>query len=171
MILEKISSETGVPLDAMRKYIRTAKYRYKRYRIPKRQGGYRTIEHPASPLKFLQRWVVRELLDTLPVHQSATAYHAGASIKANAERHARNGFLLRIDFQNFFPSIRAEHIREYLRDACESVLLPYSDDDIEAITLIVCRHDCLTIGAPSSPFFRTPSCFASIRTGLNVRGT
>lgn len=159
MIVEKISRETGVAMDELRGYIRKAGHRYKRYTIPKRRGGHRVIEHPAKPLKFLQRWVVRELVGALPVHECATAYRSGASIKANAEQHARNGFLVRIDFREFFPSISADNIRDYLHDKCRSGHLEYSNDDIDSIVSIVCRFDRLTIGAPSSPFISNAILF------------
>lgn len=146
-----MSRETGVSIASLRKYISTASQRYKTYRILKRTSGYRRIEHPARPLKFLQRWVVRELVDQLPVHECASAYHAGASIKANAEMHARQEFLLRIDFRAFFPSIRGDDIRQYCYEKLRNECFRYVEEDIELIISIVCRFNRLTIGSPSSP--------------------
>lgn len=159
MIVERISREAGVSVEALRAYMRRASHSYKRYTIPKRRGGERIIDHPARPLKFLQRWVVRELQGKLFVHRSATAYHAGATISANAKLHAQNGFLLRIDFTNFFPSIRSSDIQRYFLDLCNRGTLGYSKDDIDAITSIVCRFDRLTIGAPSSPLISNAIMF------------
>lgn len=37
-------------------FIKTAPYRYKKYEIPKRKGGTRTIAQPTKALKIVQRW-------------------------------------------------------------------------------------------------------------------
>src|SRR5690606_25931992 len=91
------------------KFSATAPHRYKVYEIPKRSGkGTRTIAHPSKELKFIQRIIVSFLKKSLPIHKSAYAYRAGLGIKDNALIHAKNQFILKLDFKDFFPSISPE---------------------------------------------------------------
>jgi RNA-directed DNA polymerase len=57
-----------------------------------------------------------------------------------------------MDFENFFPSIRAGDVRNLLLGNLANPAFSGLDtDDVNAIVRIVCRGDALTIGAPSSP--------------------
>lgn len=133
--------------------LRTAPYRYKRYRIPKRSGeGYRQIAQPSQEIKLIQHWVLRYVLCEYPVHQAATAYRKGMSIRHNAATHATQRFMLKMDFSDFFPSIRAvdfiAHTSKYApRYESDALLLKnlmfYRDPDKSGLVL--------SIGAPSSP--------------------
>jgi len=104
-ILDTISTETRIPIDHLRLIVRTADHRYKLYTIPKRAGGVRLIEHPARELKFLQRWIVSNIFSHAKIHDTATAYHIGASARRNAELHTTARYFLKLDFEEFFPSI------------------------------------------------------------------
>ena len=91
------------------KFAGTAPHRYKVYNIPKRNSSKsRTIAHPSRELKFIQRLLIRDFGGTLRVHNSAFAYRKGKSIKDNALQHLKSHYLLKMDFQNFFPSITPE---------------------------------------------------------------
>jgi retron-type reverse transcriptase len=105
MLISDISRGLNLPVDYLETLAATASYRYKRYPIPKKSGGVRLISHPARELKLVQNWLVDNVLNRLPVHDSATAYRQGSSILKNAAPHAKNNFLLRIDFRDFFPSL------------------------------------------------------------------
>ena len=151
MILERIAEETGVSKERLRDIVLTANYRYKRYRIPKRTGGYRIIEHPTPDLKFLQRWLNREIFCALPVHGAAHAYRKGVGIAQNALVHVHNNYLLKIDFENFFPSVTSKDIRVLVvKHLCQKAP-NIEEEDILVILKTVCRRGVLTIGAPSSP--------------------
>lgn len=105
-ILEFLSQKLMMSTDELRLFISTAPYRYKVYPIPKRSGkGVRTIAQPTDVLKMMQRMVADEFLSGLPIHVCATAYREGLSIKDNAEAHAKNQYLLKMDFSDFFPSM------------------------------------------------------------------
>lgn len=134
--------------------IATAPYRYKDHFIEKRNGrGKRLISQPTAELKFLQRFLVKQELANLPLHGAAVAYRSGMSIKDHAQIHAGARYLLKLDFRDFFPSLKSEAIRYRLkRDA------DYSDREQWILCQLLCRgvrdrHDLrLSIGAPSSPF-------------------
>jgi RNA-directed DNA polymerase len=67
----------------------------------------REIAQPAREVKMLQRILIDHLLLTLPVHHAARAYRKGLSIRDNAAPHAGSHPILKMDFKDFFPSIRS----------------------------------------------------------------
>ena len=111
-IVKFLSEETGLRPHDVESIINQAPVSYKRYTIPKRTGGERLIAQPAKEVKKLQRLLVTRLR-ALPIHEAATAYICGRSIRDNAERHASGGPILKFDFQNFFPSIKARDWQAY----------------------------------------------------------
>ncbi|MDK9606310.1 retron St85 family RNA-directed DNA polymerase [Lelliottia wanjuensis] len=132
----------------------TAPYRYKIYRIPKRNSlKKRTIAHPSKELKFIQRAITEYLSDKLPVHECAFAYKKGSSIKNNAQIHLHTKYLLKMDFENFFPSITPRLFFSKLRLA--NIELTTEDKVIlENILFFKSKRNSnlrLSIGAPSSP--------------------
>lgn len=153
MIVSLISAELGLEPEAISKIARSAAYRYKDYTIPKRSGGApRKISQPTPQLKVLQMWLVRRIFRLLPVHAAATAYMKHCSIARNAAMHSRNNFLLKIDFQDFFPSIRDRDIVRLLQHNANRVSAFIKEaDDLSFVQSTVCRGNGLPIGAPSSP--------------------
>jgi len=151
VIIEKIAATTGLHPDYVAKIGVSASYRYKAYKVRKRTRGFRTIHQPSKELKFIQRWLVENIFSHLPVHDSVFSYKAGKSIKELAQAHRDNNYLLRADFEDFFPSIRGADITRLLR--CNASRLPFSlsGSDLQMIRSMVCKDDRLTIGAPSSP--------------------
>ncbi|WP_441279322.1 retron St85 family RNA-directed DNA polymerase [Tardiphaga sp. 172_B4_N1_3] len=178
MIIERISQETGVNSQAIEAIARTASARYKTYKIRKRSDGFREINQPSPAVKFLQRWVVRNLISHLPVHDCVTSYKDGVGISKNAEMHVDGDYLLKIDFQNFFPSIERQDVSMLLsKNSGLHSFGVLSAEDVEVIADIVCRNGRLTIGAPSSPaisnaiLFEFDQLVASECAGRSVRYT
>lgn len=153
VILPILQAATGLSERDLRAIIANAPSRYKNYSIPKRNGGLRMISQPAKEVKSLQRALSDSVLSALPVHSSAMAYRPGLSIFHNAARHARNGPILKFDFVDFFPSIKATDWVAY----CKRNSLFHDEEDILISTRILFRRARrghilrLAIGAPSSP--------------------
>lgn len=144
--------ESGMDINDLRRIIRTAPRRYKVFEIDKRSGGKREIAQPARELKRLQRILMQHVLAPLPVHTAATAYRKGMSILDNAMPHRSSGPILKMDFRNFFPSIRSE---DWLLYCAENGILSIDDRQISAQLLFrQAKYERvlkLSIGAPSSP--------------------
>lgn len=152
MILDQMSTRFALPTSFLLRVARTASHRYKKYPIPKKTGGTRMIYHPARELKLIQNWLLQNVLLKLPVHAAATAYRKGSSIKRNAEMHVANNYLLRVDFQEFFPSLKGSDVIALLIANQERLTeLDITEYEIHFIRQIVCRGDSLPIGAPTSP--------------------
>ncbi|WP_304619590.1 retron St85 family RNA-directed DNA polymerase [Paracoccus sediminilitoris] len=153
---------SGNELD---RYLSSCPRRYKHYKIEKRGGekdNRRSISQPTPELKALQRTLLDEfLVERLPVHQAAMAYKKNTSIADNAKIHARNSYLLKMDFENFFPSIKSSDLCALLIDSGNV----NKDDhlDLRIISRVFFMHNgpelVLSIGAPSSPFISNAMLF------------
>jgi RNA-directed DNA polymerase len=73
--------------------------------IAKRSGGERLIEAPKPLLKAVQEKILREILDKVPPHTAAHGFRAGRSIVTNAHPHVGQRVLVKVDLQNFYPSV------------------------------------------------------------------
>ena len=151
MILKSIELQMGVSYEYLEKVVKTAEHRYKTFTIPKRSSGYRVIEQPSRELKFLQRWLNRNIFRHLPIHSAAYAYRQGIGIAANARVHVNNNYLLKIDFVNFFPSLKRKDVRRLLDVNIQTGTISLEKEDVDVILDIVCKGGGLTIGSPASP--------------------
>lgn len=163
-LLDLLNVETGASVETLLRIISTAPKRYKVYQIPKRNGdGVRVIAHPAKPLKAIQRVVLHQLLDRAPVSAIATAYVRGRGITSNARRHAGQPYILKLDFEQFFPSIHprdwdrfiraSHHLKEYISDnTLLHKILFWGAGRMEPT--------CLSIGAPTSPSISNLVCLS-----------
>jgi retron-type reverse transcriptase len=153
-LLTNLGAALLLSQEELSRLIRSAPHRYKTYQIPKRKPGqFRTIAQPAREVKALQYWVMKHVLNQFSIHPAATGYRSGLNIADNARRHANSRFLLKLDFENFFPSIKSTDFRLYI----ERHAPQFTRGEVEALSQILFwnpRHTndmCLSIGAPSSP--------------------
>src|SRR3546814_58064 len=126
----------------------SAPRRYKEYWIPKRNGRQRLIAQPTPEIKLLQRWLVQNYLSTFPVHAAATAYRQGIGLTENVLPHVRNRYMLKLDFEEFFPSLKSSDLLQFLKDA------PIDQIDTSMLVQILFKKGDLglelAVGAPSS---------------------
>jgi RNA-directed DNA polymerase len=151
-LLNLLIVHSGMDLNDLLRVIRTAPRRYKVFEIDKRNGEKREIAQPARELKQLQRIMISEILEKLPVHPAAKAYRAKTSILDNARPHGGNSSILKMDFENFFPSIRSDDWLAY----CDDLGLLSPDDRLISANILFRQAPLekllkLSVGAPSSP--------------------
>lgn len=152
---------TGLTQNEVRSIALTGPKRYKVYQIPKRSGGMRTICHPSRELKALQYVFLRKILRNIPVHDTATAYKIGSSIKDNVTAHLTSRVILKLDFENFFPSITTLDWAAYVHNTMPN----WTEGDIRFSQLVMFwgaggyQPQCLSIGAPTSPLISNALMF------------
>ena len=89
-----------------------------RYRILAKQGGdIRLIEAPKARLKNMQRQILAEILEKIPVHPAVHGFRRGRSIKSFAAPHVGQRVVVRMDLRDFFPSISAPRVQAMFRTA------------------------------------------------------
>jgi hypothetical protein len=89
---------------------------YRTYNIPKVSGGLRIITEPLPSLKEIQRWILDNILDKVPVHPFAKGFVRNRSIRDNARFHQRQRFVLTLDIENFFNYVAATTVRKVFLD-------------------------------------------------------
>lgn len=129
-------------------------HRYVTFEVPKRSGAMRQIRSPHSGLKALQRKLLQVLSAAYEPRRCVTGFVEGRSILTNAQSHARRGWLLNVDIQDFFPSINFGRVRGMFLSA------PYRlpPDVATALARICCHDNQLPQGAPTSPIVANMIC-------------
>ena len=152
-LIATCADQLGLTLAEVQSIAATAPRRYFVWTIQKRSGGERTVCHPARELKAIQEYFLYSVLDHLPIHEAATAYVKGSSIKLNAQKHVASRVILKLDFADFFNSLKVANWRSY----AAAKFPDWSPQEIEFSSRILFwgvrsySPICLAIGAPTSP--------------------
>lgn len=152
-LVERMSSDLKLQTSYIESIIRRSNFYYKKYNIPKKNGGNREILQASPELKTLQYWVKTNILSSMPVSDRAFAYNKGNSIKHHADYHKNAYFIFHSDIKEFFPSITSKHLIETLKTNRQKIGSAgfWYDDLCDTISAICFRYDELCIGTVSSP--------------------
>ena len=143
---------------------------YRRWLVPKRDGSQRLISAPKSDLKRVQRWIMREVTEHLPVHGAAHGFLVGRSIVSNARVHAGARIVVKLDIRGFYPTVTLRRVKGLLRRAglAEQVatlmaLLATESPREEVVThgrthYVAIGPRSLPQGAPTSPSITNALC-------------
>jgi RNA-directed DNA polymerase len=145
---------------------------YRRFALPKKTGGVRTISAPMPRLKRAQYWVLDQLLAKVPVHAAAHGFLPGRSIVSNAEPHCGQDVVINLDLKDFFPGIHFPRIKGvfcglgYSQTVASLLALLCSENACDELTVDGERffvggkgHErVLPQGAPTSPMLTNVLC-------------
>lgn len=169
--LKHFSLIINVDYDELIKIISIRSSLYKFYQIKKKNGkGFRQIVVPYNNLRYIQDYIKCEILDKIPVHDSATGFVKGKSIYDNARKHANKEEVLNIDLFKFFDTITEKRIYGIFKSLgyaknlsldfakLTTIFLPdeylnsFKSKERELYNQIVQDGECvLPQGAPTSP--------------------
>jgi len=107
-------------------------YRY--YWKLKRHGKCRLIEAPKYRLRALQRKLLYEILNQIPVHEAAHGFRKARSAASHAAPHVGKAVVLKMDLEDFFPSIAPARLVRILMH------VGYAEDVAEILTSLSCNH-------------------------------
>lgn len=127
-------------------------YNYKKVFIPKKRGGKREINIPSAVLKYVQRWILDNILANMHYSEHSMGFKTGTSIVKNAIPHLNKKCVLNLDIQDFFPSITYDDV---------FAIFAYYGYTRELATLFakICTYDgVLPQGAPTSPALANLRC-------------
>src|SRR5438552_219302 len=82
-----------------------AERRYACFEVARRSGPPRIIRAPIKPLKAIQTTLAAALGPYYRTPHTVHGYVNGRSIRTNARIHQNQRWVLRIDLEDFFPSI------------------------------------------------------------------
>lgn len=83
---------------------------YKRFKMRKKRGGFRVIHVPSNELKYLQRWILTNILQHVLSHDTCRGFDKGTSIKDNAKTHLNQEAILKVDLLRFYDTINEHRI-------------------------------------------------------------
>jgi retron-type reverse transcriptase len=125
---------------------------YKLCSIPKKNGKKRDILNPNSLMRKLQHWIQYGILARTKPHDSAHGFVKGRSILTNAKPHIGKKVVVRLDIEEFFPSIDHQSVRKVF----QQIGYPYR---VAVLLADVCTVDGqLPQGAITSPALSNLVC-------------
>lgn len=83
---------------------------YRETKIPKKSGGERTLFIPSVTLKYIQSWILNNILYNIKISQHANGFCKGRSIVSNAKIHLGQECLINVDIKDFFPTVTIEQV-------------------------------------------------------------
>jgi len=118
---------------------------YKRYEIPKKSGGKRTICQPSKKLKGFQSWILVNILNKIEVSPSCKGFRKGSSTLDNALPHLGANTILNLDLKDFFPTVSSKQVYNVFKTIGYNKL-------IATVFTNICTYEkSLPQGSPCSP--------------------
>ena len=126
---------------------RPRKY-YRRFSLPKRDGGHRPIATPRVFLKVVQWWISDRILGPYAENtltRSVCGFRPGMSTLHAAAPHVGSRFLLRCDLADFFGSVTLSAVERGFRS------IGYGNPSVPLLAQLTTLEGVLPQGAPTSP--------------------
>lgn len=142
----------GFPASDIIQFMFNKERVYRIIEIPKRTTGTRTLTVPIERLKLLQRWILDNILNRIPMSSHAKGFRKGASIVQNASLHVGKECVIGLDIKDFFPSVKSTVIYKIFR------YYGYTKQLASIFTYICTLEKGLPQGAPTSPLLANLAC-------------
>lgn len=148
MNFDLLAYEIGINKSRFATLIVYADDFYKTYHLRKRDGSNRTINAPGVEIKFIQIWILRNILEkSLTPSEYSKAFYKRRGIKLNASSHLGKKYIYCFDIKNFFPSITVDRVTKLFSD------IPRIDSSLASQLAKICTYKgYLPQGAITSPY-------------------
>jgi RNA-directed DNA polymerase len=145
--LSHFSAHVGYNSKFIRRAIKTnhTEFFYRKYSIPKKNGNPRIINEPLPSLKEIQKWILENILNNMPISAYAKAYTFNRSIKDHVRYHKNQKIVLTLDIENFFNNITTDKVEKLFIDKGYSPLVS------NFMSKLCTLKNSLPQGAPTSP--------------------
>ena len=144
--LSSLEQDLGISAKTLYAVSNNLGKHYHRAKLPKKNGGFRTLSVPDEVLKSIQKRIAGVLLLHMPVSRYARAYRFGSSTLRNARHHVGKQVVLKLDILHFFDSIRYSTVKDKVFPG------EIYAEPLRILLTMLCYHkDALPQGAPSSP--------------------
>jgi len=143
---DHLSKLLGIKRQELAKMVNSPESFYREFTIPKRKGGTRDITAPYPSLLHCQRWIYKNILLTQKIHDSVHGFAPGRSIISNASCHLSQDVMLKMDLENFFPSIPINWVINYFNK------IGYAQNVSFYLASLCCHKSHLNQGSATSPY-------------------
>lgn len=109
--IQHFSLVSGAPKELLGKMLFSDSNFYSIAQIPKKSSGIRELHIPSIELKYLQRWILDNILNKINVSKHAMGFCKNKSIVDNAKMHLGHECVLNMDIKDFFLQL---HLKRYL---------------------------------------------------------
>ncbi|MGE0589861.1 MAG: reverse transcriptase domain-containing protein [Cyclobacteriaceae bacterium] len=89
-------------------YFRYNKYGY--FKLMKRSGGFRELMTPDKELKFIQNWILENILSKYPLNVACCGFRKNYSIVSNAKVHEKAKYIMKVDLLKFYDTITEKQV-------------------------------------------------------------
>lgn len=150
--VDHLSLVCGAPKELIAKMMFSDDKFYTIARIPKKSGEIRELHIPSVELKYLQRWILDNILNKINVSPYATGFCNNKSIVDNAKIHIGKECILNMDIKDFFPSITFKMVFRIF------VYFGYTKELSFVFAKLCTYEDSLPQGSPASPYISNIVC-------------
>ncbi|HIN54991.1 MAG TPA: hypothetical protein EYM79_11825, partial [Planctomycetes bacterium] len=109
--------DLGMKLEMSKSELVRHNVQYETTTIPKRSGGKRILHVPDRASKHLQRTLLKQLIERLPIHDDVHGFRKGRSIVDNAAEHIGQEVIVKLDIVDFFPATNSERVESAFKGA------------------------------------------------------
>jgi retron-type reverse transcriptase len=142
--LDDLARDLSVRVADLQSIAQTLPQYYRRKEKVKPDGRRRTFYIPHGDLKNLQGAIAKKLLAPLPLHQAIHSYRKGKSTLTNARVHLGHPFMVKLDIEDYFPSISRDRVFRLLGR------LGFSGPVARTLAVLTTFKNQLPQGAPTS---------------------
>lgn len=145
-------------------------HRYNYFKLKKRDGKFREIMSPAKDLKYIQKWILVNILNKYSLADNCKGFRKGISITHNAKVHENAEVILKVDLLKFYDTITEKRVYGVFKSLGYVANLAYSfakittakhresywadfDENSKEVLqhLVIEKPAILPQGAPTSP--------------------
>jgi len=142
--LKHFSMMVDIPYKKIKDIIKNRKDFYNTFYIKKKNRGLRQIKAPIDELRYLQKVILDNILNKIPLDDSCMSYRQNISIYDNASIHQNQPILYHFDLYKFFDTITEKRIYGFFRflgyhpnlalDFAKLTTIPLSSEYIQMIS-------------------------------------
>ncbi|MEA4941233.1 MAG: retron St85 family RNA-directed DNA polymerase [Oscillibacter sp.] len=142
----------GIDTHDLTKMVFSEERYYTQTKIPKKSNGFRELDMPAVELKYIQRWILNNILYSVKISDCAVGFCIKKSIVNNAKRHINQYCIVNMDIKDFFPTISFERVYRIF------AYYGYTNEVSFVLAKLCTFGGKLPQGSPASPYISNISC-------------
>lgn len=119
--IEHLAIQIGIQSNYLRNLIGDGKknvvynyeHKYSRYnyfKLKKQNGKFREIMSPSKDLKYIQKWILVNVLSNYILADSCKGFRKNISIFDNAKVHEKSDIILKVDLLKFYDTITEKRV-------------------------------------------------------------